>query len=322
RDSKYGRDNADYHEMEDMRAYLGSSKADQLNVIRFDYGDKEQMFDEVTYQKGGRILHMLRKTVGDDAFFKSLTLYLSRNSYKNAEIHDLRLAFEEVTGQDLNWFFNEWFLSSGHPVLDIKTGYDQSSAKVSVTIKQTQNRNKLSVYQIPMAIDIYAGGNVKREGIVLNKLEQTFEFPVPTEPQLVNVDAEKYILAEKNENKTLKQYIFQYENAPLFMDRFEAITALKSLRKEESARTEIIKAFKDKNWYIRQIALEFVSQLNDKERESVYTQIKEMALNDPRSYVRAEAIKALKKSYAQLDNKDVFAKASNDKAPSVIKALK
>jgi aminopeptidase N len=318
---KYGRDDADYHSMEDLRAYLASNKSSR-NLIRFDYGDREQMFDEVTYQKGGRILHMLRKTVGDDAFFKSLTLYLTRNSYKSAEVHDLRLAFEEVTGQDLNWFFNEWFLSSGHPVLDIKTTYDSGSGKASVTIKQTQNHNKLAAYQIPVAVDIYAGGTVKRENIVLNKQEQVFEFPVSAEPQLVNVDAEKYILGEKIENKTLQQYIFQYDNAPLFLDRFEAITALKSFAKEESARAEIIKAFRDKQWYIRQSALEIIPQLTDKERESVYSMVKEIAVNDPRSYVRAEAISALKRSYSQLNNKDVFAKASADKAPSVIKALK
>ena len=57
------------------------------------------MFDQVSYQKGGRILHMLRNFVGDSAFFKSLNLYLTTNKFKSAEAHHFRLAFEEVTGK-------------------------------------------------------------------------------------------------------------------------------------------------------------------------------------------------------------------------------
>ena len=74
------------------------------------------MFDAISYNKGGLILHSLRKTLGDSVFFKGLNLYLNRHAYKTVEIHDLRLALEEVSGTDLNWFFNQWFLSPGHPV--------------------------------------------------------------------------------------------------------------------------------------------------------------------------------------------------------------
>ena len=70
------------------------------------------MFDNHSYNKGGRILHMLRAYVGDSAFFKSLNLYLTRNAFKATEFTHLRLAFEEVTGEDLNWFFNSDFKNS------------------------------------------------------------------------------------------------------------------------------------------------------------------------------------------------------------------
>ena len=98
--------------------YFQQADQKQVNVIRYDYDSQEEMFDGFSYNKGGQILHMLRKYVGDQAFFASLKLYLEKNKFKNAEIHDLRLAFEEVTGEDLNWFFNEWFLAKGHPDLE------------------------------------------------------------------------------------------------------------------------------------------------------------------------------------------------------------
>jgi aminopeptidase N len=81
-------------------------------LIWFDYEDKEQMFDGHSYNKGGRILHMLRNYIGDEAFFAGISNYLNTNKFKPAEFHQLRLAFEEVCGEDLNWFFNQWCIIS------------------------------------------------------------------------------------------------------------------------------------------------------------------------------------------------------------------
>jgi aminopeptidase N len=72
---------------------------------------------------------MLRNYVGDSAFYKSINLYLTANKYKAAEAHHLRLAFEEVTGRDLNWFFNQWFFGAGHPKLDVAYSYDNAKKK-------------------------------------------------------------------------------------------------------------------------------------------------------------------------------------------------
>ena len=107
---KYGKDEADHNGFEEMQGYLGEARGKQVNLIRYFYEDKEDMFDAHSYNKGGRILHMLRNFLGDDAFFASLNKYLEDNKFKTAEVHNLRLAFEEVTGYDLNWFFNQWFL--------------------------------------------------------------------------------------------------------------------------------------------------------------------------------------------------------------------
>jgi aminopeptidase N len=68
---------------------------------------------------------MLRQEVGDEAFFASLKLYLETNKFQAAEIADLRLAFEKTTGRDLNWFFDQWFMHGGHPVLDISYQWNE-----------------------------------------------------------------------------------------------------------------------------------------------------------------------------------------------------
>ena len=317
---KNGRDQADFKGFQDMSIYIGNKSKDNVDVIRFDYADREHMFDEISYQKGGRIIHMLRKTVGDAAFFKALNLYLTRNAYKSAEIHDLRLVFEEVTGTDMNWFFNQWFLSSGHPVLDIQNAFDPERKEVSVTIRQNQDLSKTPLYRIPLAIDIYFNGKVERKEIVLDKQKQSFIFPVAALPDLVNVDAEKYILAEKSEVKTLQQYIFQYEHAPLFMDRLEAVIMFLQKKEESLSKKTLITAFKDKNWVIRNTALIVMEYLSNQERTSVYEQIKELALKDGNSQVRASAVEILGKYFRSMDNRTVFAITAKDKSLAVKKA--
>src|SRR5687767_15328200 len=127
------------------------------------------MFDAVSYNKGGSILHMLRTYVGDSAFFKSINSYLNTNKYKAAEAHHLRLAFEEVTGKDLNWFWNQWYFGAGHPKLDISYDYNETSRQAIVIVKQTQAGDK--IFRLPVAVDIYHGNQKTRSHVwVQNKI--------------------------------------------------------------------------------------------------------------------------------------------------------
>ena len=135
------------------KQYLSDTPSQQ-DLVRFYYEKREDVFDEVSSKKAA-ILHMLRNYVGDSAFFKSLNLYLTTNKFKSAEAQNLRLAFEEVTGKDLNWFFNQWYYGSGHPKLDIRYDYDDAAGCATVIVKQIQQTGK--IFRIPLAIDEYEG---------------------------------------------------------------------------------------------------------------------------------------------------------------------
>ena len=217
---KYGKDAADEHNSEDMMGYLQSG-SENKNLVRFKYGDKEDMFDAVSYNKGGRILHMLRNYVGNEAFFKSLNNYLTTNKFKTGEAHQLRLAFEEITGKDLNWFWNQWYYGSGHPKVEIKYYYNEEDKKVSVYIKQTQSEDK--VFNLPIAIDVYTGGAKKRYNVWMNNRLDSFSFNSSKKPDLVNVDADKVLLWDKSDIKTSDEFIFQYRYALNYLDRKEAL---------------------------------------------------------------------------------------------------
>jgi len=218
---KKGKDAGDFHNNNDMAGYLQGPGNDKKDLVRFKYADKEDMFDGVSYNKGGRILHMLRNYVGDDAFFKSLNNYLTTNKFKAGEAGQLRLAFEEVTGMDMNWFWNQWYYGSGHPELKIDYAYDDAAGKATVTVEQTQRSGK--VFRLPVAIDVYNGAVKKRYNVWIENKNETFTFNYTQRPTLINFDADKVLLAVKKDNKTAENYAQQIKVAPLYMDRKEAL---------------------------------------------------------------------------------------------------
>ncbi|MEO0732876.1 MAG: M1 family metallopeptidase, partial [Bacteroidota bacterium] len=113
-EKKHGRDAADYHMLNERTTYIGSvRRGEPHELIWLDYNDKEDMFDAHSYNKGGAVLHMLRAYIGDEAFFATLQHYLTENQYSPVEVDELRMAFEEVNGEDMHWFFDQWFMKAG-----------------------------------------------------------------------------------------------------------------------------------------------------------------------------------------------------------------
>ena len=293
---KYGRDYADHHGQNDLRSYLSEfNNGKAVDMIRFDYMNKEDMFDSHSYAKGGRILHMLRKHVGDDAFFASLNKYLTDNAFQSVEIHNLRLAFEEVTGEDLNWFFNQWFLNSGHPELEINYSYDTTNQEQVVHIKQTQDLENYPLYHLPLQLDLYTNGEVESHSIVIDSVENTFRIGVASVPDLVNVDAEKMLLCTKVDNKSTAAYVYQFYHAPLYLDRREALQHCSSkIRRDPASAQLVYDALFDDSKYIRESAVKLTDKLRGDLEDKAMAQLQKMAQEDPSSQVRAAAINALK----------------------------
>lgn len=315
---KYGLDAADAHSYESRSGYLAESSQKQADMIRFDVEEREDMFDGHSYNKGGQILHMLRKYVGDDAFFASLKLYLEKNKYTSVEIHNLRLAFEEVTGQDLNWFFNQWFLASGHPDLDIKYSYDAATKKVKMTVQQQQDFKTTPLYKLPLYVDIYADGKVQREKITITNAKQEFTFDAATKPSLVNFDAEKQLLCRKTENKTLDEYIFQYKNAPKFLDRLEALQAFKGNLGNAAVYETVKLALKDKWNGHRKLAINMLQDIAAEKETELKPMLVTIAKTDEKTKVRAEAIEFLAANYKGEDLNQLYKESITDRSYAVM----
>ncbi|MDF2388742.1 M1 family metallopeptidase [Nostoc ellipsosporum NOK] len=287
---KYGKDAADDHNFDDMSGYLQSNSGAK-DLVRFQYRDKEDMFDAVSYNKGGRILHMLRNYVGDSAFFKSLNLFLTTNKFKTGEAHQLRLAFEEVTGRDMNWFFNQWYFGSGNPSVDIDYVYDDAAGEVKVVVRQTQKSGK--IFQLPLAIDVYNGAQKVRYNVWADNAEDTFAFKYTKRPDLINVDGDKVMLWTKKDNKTLDNFIHQYTYAGSYLDRREAIDYASRYLDNEKAVAFLKTALNDKHDGLRSFTLSKLSLKNEKIKKDIEPLIARLAREDKKSVVRARAIRML-----------------------------
>ncbi len=308
---KYGKDEAMFENFNQMRGYIGSGQQTR-DLVRFYYKDKEDMFDAVSYNKGGRILHMLRNLVGDDAFFASLNKYLTTNKFGTGSGHKLRLAFEEVTGKDWNWFFNQWYFGNGHPRIDISYQYNAEKQLSSVIIKQIQSGDK--VFKLPFAIDIWHGNEKKRHLVWMENKADTFNFSVKSKPDQINVDADKILLVDKKDNKTLAEFIHQFKHAGNYLDRREAVAFAGNNTKEPAAVQLLVDALTDPYFRIRSLAITNLGKV--KPEDAIIAKIEAIAKNESRKMVKAEAITYLanlkKDSY-----KTFFKEATKDSSYTV-----
>lgn len=295
-DEEYsGRDQADYEAEKEADGYFQSSKESGYHdMIWFGYDEKEDMFDSHSYNKGGRILHMLRYYLGDEAFFEGLKKYLNDNAFQPVEIHHLRLAFEEVAGEDLNWFFEQWFLSPYHPKLYISQ--DISEGKVTLNINQTQDLALAPLYKLPMKIGVYANGKKESYEVVVDKNINSFTFDFEGKLENIIVDEDRTLLGVFTHKKPREWYVHQYYNAPRYKDREKALTYGTRLQAPEGKQL-ILNALNDDFWYIRQLAISKIDKLGADKKNDVFGYLKTMSKSDENSKVRSAAISALSNDF-------------------------
>ena len=191
-ENEYGRDQYLDEMRKNEMAYLEEEKVLKHPLLNPRARPNVLLFDSTTYKKGGFVLHLLRDTVGDELFWKSLTNYLNKHKYANVETADLQAAFEETTGQNLDWFFEQWVRKAGSPNLKITPTYNAATKKLTVKIEQTQKPDSQTpaVFRFTSAIEF----DNKIEKIEMNRREQTFTFDAAKKPTEISFDPYEQVL--------------------------------------------------------------------------------------------------------------------------------
>jgi aminopeptidase N len=295
---KYGKEEALKKSYNRIQRYINyTNKNSDDAIVNSNYNSQEDMFNVLTYQKGASVLNLLKNEIGEDAFFLGLKNYLTTYQYSNTEIADLRKEFEKVTGRDLNLFFNQWFLRGGHPILDIRYVYNDSSKLAQVIVEQVQ-KNEVGLFNFPLEFKIKQGNKTqsfvfqiekKKEIFFVEKLDkESLSFPN------IIVDPNAVFVGDIKDNKSISYQIVTYNEADNYIEKIRALKELSLVQqKNDTARFTLLSAINDVNEDIRLKALQWIDWKNAQN----YIKAKEFLMNlaekDASPSVRAEALEIL-----------------------------
>lgn len=255
---------------ENQNAYYSTwAQGNRRPIVTKNYANKDAMFDNYAYPRGAAVIHMLRKHLGDELFFKSLNRYLTQNAHQPVSTEDLRIAIEEATGQSMDWFFDEWLYKMGHPVFEVTKNYDEAAKKLTLTVKQTQKIDPKNEYPqvefFQTYVDVEIDNRVERVWIK-PQAENIFTFDSAAKPQLVNFDYEGTLIKELKFDKSTDELIYQAANDKDVLGRRWAMAELAKKAKAGTDKEKIVAAFlssteKDSFWRLRRAALSEVANI-------------------------------------------------------------
>lgn len=193
------RSNAETYFSEDTYRY-------RRPIVYDRYRQPIDLFDMTLYKKGALIIHMLRETVGDEMFWKSLNRYLTDNQNRNVVTADLQRAFEQTTGQQLDWFFDQWVYRAGYPELRVRSSYNPSTRQLTLSVAQTQTPDATTpaVFRLPVDIELATARSTRTERIEITQRSQNFFFQLDGKPSMIRFDKGEKILKKLDFPRTRK----------------------------------------------------------------------------------------------------------------------
>ena len=213
-------------------------------IVTNNYRDPDAMFDTYSYPRGGAVLHMLRRTLGDDGWWRSINHYLHKYANQPVQTEQFRIAIEETTGQPMDWFFEEWVYKMGHPVFNVTKDYNPSAKTLTLTVRQEQKPDpayaypQATLFRTPVEIEIGtpSGTRVERR-MIEPKEEQQLTFSVDAQPVLVNFDYGSTLIKELKFDKPTAELTYQLTRDEDVMGRVWALNQLAARMKEQATPT-------------------------------------------------------------------------------------
>jgi len=313
-------------------AYFNTWKqGNRRPIVTKNYASPDAVFDTYAYPRGGAVLHMLRKSLGEENWWRAINYYLRKHANQPVETEQFRIAIEESTGQSMDWFFDEWLYKMGHPIFRVTQAYDPTAKALKLTVEQMQTVDpeshfpQVTMFQTPVEIEIgTASGTRLERAQILPQKEQTFTFPVDSTPLLVNFDYRGTLIKELQFDKTTEALVYQLDRDDDVLGRVWALKQLSSRINKEGTSddqkkqiaTELAKVVvSDKFWGVRLEAATALANVKDpSNREALIA-----ATRDPNARVRARAITSLGSS-KDPSLASVYQQFLNDQSYGVIRA--
>ena len=250
-EAAHGRDHADFARLEQMCGYLNEDSSEYRRpIVETRRRYPCELFDRHIYEKGALVAHMLRATLGEEGFRRSLSRYLARHAYGSVETADLRRACEEETGRNLSWFFDQWVHRGGHPELRVTRRWDAAAGTLALTIEQVQEEDGglTPVHRLPLGLEVVVGAKRLRFTIELRERRETVQIPLPGPPRYVALDPEHHVMKLLDFPRSLEELSYGLARSPHALERIRCAREMAAFT-DRAATTALFRALRRDPFY-------------------------------------------------------------------------
>jgi len=165
-------------------------------IVDRRYPDPDSQFDSRAYPKGAWVLHMIRRRLGDELFWKAIQTYCTRHQHQTVETDDLRRAIEDVTGRSFGRFFYDWTERPGCPVVTIRYEWLEDDEMASIRVRQTQ---KDEAFVFPLTVEFCFTDDEAPPIVLRREIDEKdvrIFYPLPRRPEYIRVDPNNEVLMD------------------------------------------------------------------------------------------------------------------------------
>ncbi|HSD32685.1 MAG TPA: M1 family aminopeptidase [Gemmatimonadales bacterium] len=254
------------------------------------------------YPKGALVLRMLQRVLGPERFWASIHRFLVDHAFDNATTDDLRQAVLDATGENLDWFWDEWMYQAGYPELAVTAAYDSAGSRLTLQVKQTQVDTATAdstglrfvtptVFRMPLTIRVGTRSGDVVQQVDLSQREQTVVVPgVKSAPTMVVFDDGNAVLKTLTFDQPTTWLANQLERDADLWNRHWVIERLAERRGDSAAAAALARAAVSADYFLTRAQ---AAQALDSAPLAIALPALERALRDTAAQVRAAAVTAL-----------------------------
>ena len=291
---KLGRNAEDDYYLDEYRQFLTVDALRRAPLASFNSNN--------VYSKGALVLQMLKKYLGPERFWAAINRYLTRHAFGNARSDDLREAVLSATGENLDWFWDQWVYQVGYPEFVVSSAYDSTAGSVALTVKQVQMDTARAdttgfrfttpaVFRGPLTIRVGTARGEVRKRVQLDRREQVIHLAgVTSAPTMVVFDDNNAWLKTLTFEQPTPWLATQLAKDPDLWNRSWVIEQLARRTSDSAAFAALARAARAADYY--RVRAEAVVALRGFPAGSAIP-VLEPALRDTSSSVREAAVLAL-----------------------------
>ncbi len=232
-----GEDEFYYRLLENRETYFQEHDSKyRRSIVTNVYSQPIDLFDMHLYPGSAARLHMLRRILGEEEWWEVITLFLKEHRNSVVETVDFARCIEEVTGDNYDWFLDQWFYKPGFPVLECSCEYQEKEKNLIFHVKQNQNAEKEPhAFRFPLTVRLVGEDGTARDiKVQVEEREHHFYIPAEGEPSMILVDPEDTILKRMRWKVDSGKLSRQLKKAENVLKRIEAAAELTKVGDREA----------------------------------------------------------------------------------------